>query len=563
MSPRRIVCVSLTLLLGCKADAPAGADGEASSKASDPATKPDQAAADVNEATSSASTPPSCASQRPGAGRNCGVDGTDDCCAHASAPGGTFKRSFDAVNCTDATYPATVGAFVLDVHEVTVGRFRMFLDAGQGTRATPPTAGAGAHPKHPNSGWNPAWNQSLAASRTDLEGSLACAPGASWTPTPGTNETLPINCVSYYEALAFCAWDGGFLPTEAERNYAASGGDEQRVFPWSTPPESMHIGPEHAAYALPGTAPVGTHRQGDGRWGHADLAGNVWEWTIDEVELAKVLPTEGANFCEPAGFPVPCVDCAATGVSTARVLRGGGWGMPERGMAVAIRRGGEPEERHHVFGIRCARPLVDMGDTKVEDRACVRRCDERVCGDDGCGGSCGACQGTSVCHDGRCEVVEYPAGPYGVGVGETFPNLRLSAIDDASREPDVMRELTLAEYLSPGTEGASRLAIYLTTDWTEVDRTRELIDWAKAHAGIDVLVMLLEGQRRGQPADSGNLRQFALERALAVPAAMDTLGELPAALRDTPLPQVILIDRASMKVISSTEALVWSAPAEP
>lgn len=558
MSRPRIagVALPLALLVSCKTDAPEDADGDAASRSGEAMAKPGEATATPSEAKPSEanttpSTAPSCASQRPGAGRSCGVEGTTDCCAHAPVPGGTFKRSFDAVNCTDPNFPATVDAFELDVHEVTVGRFRMFLDAGQGTRATPPTAGAGAHPKHPDSGWSPAWNQSLAASRSELESALACGPGASWTPTPGANETLPINCVSYYEALAFCAWDGGFLPTEAERNHVASGGDEQRVFPWSTPPESMHIGPEHAVYGSPATAPVGTHRQGDGRWGHADLAGNVWEWTIDEVELAKVLPTQGANFCEPAGMPVPCIDCAATGVSSARVLRGGGWGLPERGMAVSIRRGGEPEEREHVFGIRCARPT---GDTKVEDHTCTPSCAERVCGDDGCGGSCGSCDGTAVCHDGRCELVEYPAGPFGVGVGEVFPNLRLSAIADASREPDVMQELALAEYVSPGGgEQAPRLAIYFTTDWTETDRTRELIDWAKARATTDVLIVLLEGQRRGQPADSGNLRAFALERALAVPAAMDTLGELPAALREHPRPQVILIDRADMKVLSSTD----------
>ena len=65
---------------------------------------------------------------------------------------------------------------------------------------------------------------------------------------PGANESLPINCITWYEAFAFCAWDGGFLPTEAEWNYAAAGGSEQRAYPWSNPPTSTTIDCSHANY---------------------------------------------------------------------------------------------------------------------------------------------------------------------------------------------------------------------------------------------------------------------------------------------------------------------------
>jgi hypothetical protein len=35
---------------------------------------------------------------------------------------------------------------------------------------------------------------------------------STWTPSPGNNENLPVNCINWYRAYAFCTWDGGFLP---------------------------------------------------------------------------------------------------------------------------------------------------------------------------------------------------------------------------------------------------------------------------------------------------------------------------------------------------------------
>jgi formylglycine-generating enzyme required for sulfatase activity len=52
---------------------------------------------------------------------------------------------------------------------------------------------------------------------------LKCQMVPSWTDTAGANEALPMNCLTWYAAFAFCVWDGGFLPTEAEWNYAATG----------------------------------------------------------------------------------------------------------------------------------------------------------------------------------------------------------------------------------------------------------------------------------------------------------------------------------------------------
>ena len=133
---------------------------------------------------------------------------------------------------------------------------------------------------------------------------------ATWTDLPAADENRPINCLSWYEAMAFCAWDGGYLPTEAEWNYAAAGGDQQRAYPWSSPASAVALDGTHASYrdatnncvgdGMPGCAVtdlavVGSKPAGVGRWGQVDLAGNVYEWTRDWFD---------------ANYPVPCMDCA-------------------------------------------------------------------------------------------------------------------------------------------------------------------------------------------------------------------------------------------------------------
>src|SRR5262249_30558262 len=149
----------------------------------------------------------------------------------------------------DASWVATLRDFRLDRYEVTVGRFRRFIAAQGAFSNSPPTAGAGAQPWIANSGWDPSWAANLMPGGPALISVLTCDLAyQTWTDLPGPNESKPINCVTWYEAMAFCAWDGGFLPTEAEWNYAAAGGSEQRAYPWSIPAGSVAIDPSDASY---------------------------------------------------------------------------------------------------------------------------------------------------------------------------------------------------------------------------------------------------------------------------------------------------------------------------
>ena len=266
-------------------------------------------------------------------------------------PGDSFFRSKDVA--TDGMYPAgaaaSVSDFYLDKYEVTVGRFREFVREGYGVQTKPPTANQGIHVNISNSGWDSTWNPNLAADTAALKAGLKCDAGQqSWTDEAGANEALPINCVTWYEAFAFCIWDGGYLPTEAEWNFAAAGGSEQRAYPWSVPAGALGITCGHANYSTSCINPtagnvnhVGSESiLGDGRWGHADLSGNVAEPVLDSYGT---------------GYPSPCDDCANLTQSMYRGARGGSFIHGPGGSRTAFRDYLSPEVRYTTNGIRCAR----------------------------------------------------------------------------------------------------------------------------------------------------------------------------------------------------------------
>jgi formylglycine-generating enzyme required for sulfatase activity len=215
-------------------------------------------------------------------------------------PGGTFNRA------NDPAFPATVGPFKLDRFEVTVGRFRTFVEAYPGSK---PAVGAGKHPMIDGTGWDPAWDSFLPPDEDALRKSLTCEDNeadfdrdpasVTWTQTTGADEKAPVSCVSWVLGFAFCAWDGGRLPTEAELLFAAQGGDEQRSYPWGSAPADetravLNFIPDGAH------RPVGSVPAGAGKWGHLDLNGSRFEFVFDAVQQTDAV------------YPMPCIDCAAT-----------------------------------------------------------------------------------------------------------------------------------------------------------------------------------------------------------------------------------------------------------
>ena len=337
-----------------------------------------------DSATGKCADYPSC---RNTASADCAGGAVTSCCDTAMVPGGTFNRR----NAMGS--PATVSPFALDKFEVTVGRMRAFVAAGGVTKLAPPATGAGANPKIPGSGWNPLWNFLLPADVTALRASFART-SPTWTDQPGANERLPINDVTWFIAFAFCAWDGGRLPTYAEMDFAASGGSEQRVYPWSVPASDQAITRQRAAYdcnftlpaqscpasscsdgssspcdattcispatcqtpactgcAFSDIAPVGSLPAGAGKWGHFDLAGNVAELVYD---------IDGP-------LTVPCVDCAHAPptmlsgpggkqkLNADFMVTGGGWDYAQSSLRTTAFGTLRDDAVDNGVGFRCAR----------------------------------------------------------------------------------------------------------------------------------------------------------------------------------------------------------------
>ena len=290
-------------------------------------------------------------------GQSCnGMNGTEcqgkSCCENILVPGGTFPMG-RSTSGSDA-YPsgssseipehnATVASFALDTYEVTVGRFRKFVQTYNGT---PPPDGAAENPMKAGTGWQSGWNTNLPASQTALVAALKCDSSyQTWTDAAGANEKYAINCVNWYEALAFCAWDGGRLPTEAEWEYASAGGDANRLYPWGSEDPSVNTALANSSYSE--NSPfinVGAHPLGAGRWGHEDLAGGMWEWAFDWFDSSWY-----------GGAGNACSNCANLTNASDRVLRGGSWGNASAYLRAAYRVNSYPTFRNLFYGFRCAR----------------------------------------------------------------------------------------------------------------------------------------------------------------------------------------------------------------
>jgi formylglycine-generating enzyme required for sulfatase activity len=199
-------------------------------------------------------------------------------------------------DCTDPEKPAhqvTLSkAFWIGQTEVTVGAFKRSVQAGSGRM--PPVA-----PKL-DKGWK--------------------------------KDSFPIVDVTWDEASHYCSWAGGRLPTEAEWEYAARGGNPQARYgglsmvAWFK--ENAGDQTHEVASKLPNV------------YGLYDMLGNVWEWANDWYDPHYY---QGGPAQDPGG---------PTG-GQEKVLRGGAWIVEPKLVRVSDRYNLKPDARSDYFGFRC------------------------------------------------------------------------------------------------------------------------------------------------------------------------------------------------------------------
>ncbi len=125
---------------------------------------------------------------------------------------------------------------------------------------------------------------------------------------PLEKENHPVVLVSWEDAMAYAAWAGKRLPTEAEWERAARGLNGQR-YPWGNDFVIGHCNCKEVN--LHQTSPVGYFSpNGDTAEGVVDMVGNVWEWVNTLFRPFPYNPDDGRESRQATGF---------------RVLRGASW----------------------------------------------------------------------------------------------------------------------------------------------------------------------------------------------------------------------------------------------
>jgi len=150
------------------------------------------------------------------------------------------------------------------------------------------------------------------------------------------NIKCPVTEVTWHGAYEYCRWKGGRLPTEAEWEYAARGGNKSQDYKYSGS-DTINEVTWYSSNSGNRTHPVGIRVPNE--LGIYDMSGNVWEWCNDwyDSRYYKRSPSEN-----PIGL----------WSGFYRVERGGGWFSHSKDCRVSNRSNGDPSQSHDSVGFR-------------------------------------------------------------------------------------------------------------------------------------------------------------------------------------------------------------------
>ena len=264
-------------------------------------------------------------------------DPSEPGCGTVAVTGGTFTFGQDGAWGTRMPVPGvSVSDFALDVAEVTVARFRRFWNAGH-------PGVAGGRVLYPE-GVSVPWSGPVTEPERTANPRVEC----NWSPSPGMRDRHPINCIDWYTAQAFCVWDGGRLPTEAEFEYAART-SVGFTYPWSEALPDATLVCASSPVTRSMTCEVASFPATRGFY---DLTGNVWERVADNDD-----PERMNCWIPPFRMRNPlCLVPMSSAGSSLRTTRGGAYDSTNSAMLRGAARSSDSvtgTDRN--AGMRCAR----------------------------------------------------------------------------------------------------------------------------------------------------------------------------------------------------------------
>ncbi len=240
-------------------------------------------------------------------------------------PAGTFQMGSTTGDADERpVHAVSLDAFYMDTHEVTNAEYAAFLNA----------KGKHADADHK---WLALGSSDARIERIDGRYSVKAG-----------YENHPVVRVTWYGAMAYAAWAGKRLPTEAEWEYAARGGLAGKQYPWG---DTIDTTQANYGWNIADTTAGGAYAANG--YGLYDMAGNVFEWCLDTY-LDNFYDTSPAQ--NPLSGDSTVIDTYTT-VDSQRVLRGGSWFYSASVVRVSNRDYSFPMSTGNDLGFRCVKSV--------------------------------------------------------------------------------------------------------------------------------------------------------------------------------------------------------------